>query len=76
MRLGRVYKVLSVFFAVLAVVTAVVFVRMRWSRGPDFDVTGFLLLTSNAGRITMLFLFLLFTGLALGYWYRAWREGE
>jgi hypothetical protein len=75
-RPGQVYKVLSVFFAFLAVVAAVAFVRMGWSRGSDFDVTGFLLLTANAGRITVLFLFLTFTGLALSYWYRAWRAGE
>jgi hypothetical protein len=48
---------------------------MKWSRGADFDVTGFLWLVSNLGRLTVLLLLVICVGLTISYWVRSWRAG-
>jgi hypothetical protein len=48
---------------------------MHWSRGADFDVTGFLWLLANAARLTVLLLFVICVGTAISYWVRSWRVG-
>ena len=73
--LGQAYKALAVFFGILAAVAGFFFVRMNWSRGADFDVTGFLWLAENAGRLMLLALFVICVGTAISYWIRGWRAG-
>ena len=72
---GQAYKALAAFFGILAAAAAGVFLRMRWSGGGDFDVTGFLWLVSNAGRLTVLVVFVFCLGAAILYWLRSWRVG-
>jgi hypothetical protein len=68
-----VYRALAIFFALLAVIVGYVLLRMGWSRPADFDVTGFLWFTSNAGGLAMVFFLLVCVGLAISYWVRSWR---
>lgn len=75
MTLGQVYKALSIFFAVLAAIAGYIFLRMRWARGADFDVTGFLWIASNLGRLIVLAFLVVFFGVALSYWVKSWRSG-
>jgi hypothetical protein len=71
--LGQVYKSLAVFFATLAAIAAFFFFRLKWSRGTDFDLTGFFWLMANIGRLTLLLLVLICAATALSYWIRASR---
>jgi uncharacterized membrane protein YeaQ/YmgE (transglycosylase-associated protein family) len=64
-----------VFFGALAVVAGFLFTRMKWSRGADFDVTGFLWLVTNAPRLIVLLIFVGLVGAAISYWIRSWRAG-
>jgi hypothetical protein len=73
--LGQAYRALAAFFGVLAGVAGFFFLRMKWSRGADFDVTGFLWLVSNLGRLTVLLLLVICVGLTISYWVRSWRAG-
>ena len=73
--LGQAYKALAAFFGILAAVTGFFFLRMHWSRGADFDVTGFLWLLQNAPRLTVLLVFIGCVITAIGYWVRSWRVG-
>lgn len=73
--LGQAYKALAAFYGFLAVIAGFFFIRMHWSRGADFDVTGFLWLLSNSGRLLVLLVFLGCVGTALTYWVRSWRVG-
>jgi hypothetical protein len=73
--LGQAYKALAVFFGILAVIAGFFFLRMKWSRAADFDVTGFLWLVSNLGRLAVLLLVVLCVGTAISYWMRSWRAG-
>ena len=75
MRLGQAYKVLAAFFGALALVVGFLFIRMKWSGGADFDVTGFLWLVTNGPRLVVLFFFLVLVGTAISYWVRSWRAG-
>lgn len=75
MTLGQAYKALAAFFGVLATITGVIFLRMHWSRGADFDLTGFLWLIENTGRLTALVSFVVCLGTAISYWVRSWRVG-
>ncbi len=49
--------------------------RMKWSGGSDFDVTGFLWFVTNGPRLVVLFFFLVLVGVAISYWVRSWRAG-
>jgi hypothetical protein len=73
--LGQAYKALAAFFGILAAVAGFFFVRTKWSPGADFDVTGFLWLVGNAGRLSVLVLFVICIGAAISYWVRSWRAG-
>lgn len=75
LNLGQAYKALSAFFGALAVLVGFLFLRMKWSGGSDFDVTGFLWLVTNGPRLVVLFFFLVLVGLAISYWVRSWRAG-
>jgi hypothetical protein len=75
MNLGQAYKALSVFFGALALLAGFLFIRMKWSGGSDFDVTGFLWLATNGPRLVVLFFFLVLVGIAISYWVRSWRAG-
>ena len=75
MTLGQAHKATSAFFGLLAAVAAFFFLRMKWSRGPDLDITGFFWLLANLGRLTVLLAFLVCAGTALSYWIRAMRVG-
>jgi hypothetical protein len=73
--LGQAHKATAVFFGTLAALAAFFFFRMSWSRGPDFDLTGFFWLIANIGRLTLLGLFVICTATAVSYWIRALRAG-
>ena len=73
--LAQSYKALAVFFGGLAAIAGFFFVRMHWSRGADFDVTGFLWLMQNVPRLTVLLVFTICVGTAISYWVRSWRVG-
>lgn len=75
MTLGQAHRALAAFFGVLAAITGVIFLRMHWSRGADFDLTGFLWLVGNAGRLTVFVSFVVCLGIAISYWVRSWRVG-
>ena len=75
MTLGQAYRALAIFFGLLAVVAGYLFLRMKWSRGADFDVTGFLWLASNLGRLAVLLTVVICVGIAISYWVRSWRAG-
>jgi hypothetical protein len=75
MRLGQAYKALSVFFGALALAVGILFTRMKWSGGSDFDVTGFLWLVTNGPRLVVLVFFLVLVGAAISYWVKSWRAG-
>jgi hypothetical protein len=65
-------NVLAVFFGILAALSGLLFVRLKWAPGVDFDVTGFFWLLENAGRVSVLLLFIIFAGAALAYWLRSY----
>jgi hypothetical protein len=73
--LSQAYRALAVFFGILAFVAGFFFLRMKWSRGADFDVTGFLWLVANVGRLAVLLLVVICVGTAISYWVRSWRAG-
>ncbi|HXM39154.1 MAG TPA: hypothetical protein VN908_10925 [Gemmatimonadales bacterium] len=75
MTAAQAWKALAVFFGLVAALAGVVFMRLKWSRGPDFDLTGLFWVMANMGRLTVLVLFLACAGTALMYWLRAYRSG-
>lgn len=75
MTLAQAYRALATFFGLLAGVAGFLFLRMKWSRGADFDVTGFVWLLSNLGRLTALLALVICVGIAISYWVRASRAG-
>ena len=76
MTLQQAWKAVAVLFTVLAALAGVLFARMRWVSGVDFDVTGFLWLIQNAGRLSVLALFICCAAAALSFWIRAFRAGR
>jgi hypothetical protein len=58
-----------------ALVVGFLLIRMKWSGGSDFDVTGFLWFVTNGPRLVVLFFFLVLVGAAISYWIRSWRAG-
>ena len=75
MTLAQAHKSLAVFFGALAALAGFFFLRMSWTRGTDFDLTGFFWLLGNSGRLAVLLLVVICAGTALSYWVRAWRAG-
>jgi hypothetical protein len=73
--LAQAHKALAVFFGTLAALAGFFFLRMSWTRGTDFDLTGFFWLLGNSGRLAVLLLVIICAGTALSYWVRAWRAG-
>ena len=73
MTLGEAHRALALFFGALAAVAAFFFLRLKWSRGTDFDVTGFFWLMANIGRLTLLLAFLICAATAISYWLHASR---
>jgi hypothetical protein len=71
--LGQAQKALALFYGMLAAVAGFFCLRMKWTGGTDFDVTGFLWLLGNLGRLTVLVLFIVCLGTAISYWVRSWR---
>ena len=55
----------AALFAALGLVSAVVFGRLPWHAGADFDVTGFLWLMQNVPRLTALVFCIIFFSMAL-----------
>ena len=76
MTLQQAWKAVAVLFTVLAALAGVLFARMRWVSGVDFDVTGFLWLIQNAGRLSVLALFIGCAAAALSFWIRAFLAGR
>jgi len=62
---AQVWRFGAALFAALGVVSAIVFARLTWRAGVDFDVTGFLWLIQNMPRLTALVFCILFYSMAL-----------
>jgi hypothetical protein len=64
------------FFAIsLTVITGllgILLVRMNWSRGVDFDFTGFFWLIGNFGNLSVTCALVFCVGLATKYWIRVY----
>jgi len=58
-------------FAVLAGTAWLLFLRMRWMPGVDFDIVGFFWVIRNVGRLSLLVLALICSAAALSFWIRA-----
>jgi hypothetical protein len=65
------WKAVAVLFTIFALAAGILFLRLHWQPGVDFDPTGFFWLIRNLGRLSLLLLFLLCSGAALSYWLRA-----
>lgn len=52
MTLDQVHKAKSILLSIVAVLTGLLFLSLDWAPRIDFDVTGFLFLLGNAGRLT------------------------
>jgi len=76
MTLGRAYRALAVFFAILAAVSGFLFLRMHWFRAADFDVTGLLWLLQNFPRLLVFLVFVSCVFTAIWYWVRSWADGR
>jgi hypothetical protein len=61
----QIWRFGAFLFAALGLVSAVVFARLRWRAGADFDVTGFFWLIQNVPRLTALVFCVLFFTTAL-----------
>src|ERR1041384_6840742 len=71
---AQVWRAVAIFFTVLAALLGILFARMRWHSGVDFDVTGFFWLLQNMGRLSVLALLIGCSAGALGFWIRAYLE--
>ena len=76
MTLYQVKKTAAIFFSILAVLSGALFLQLEWAPRIDFDITGFLFIISNAGRLTVLMAFLVFTGVAIAFWVQAYVESD
>ena len=71
---AQVWRAVAIFFTVLAALLGILFARMRWHSGVDFDVTGFFWLLQNMGRLSVLALLIGCSDGALRFWIRAYLE--
>jgi Zn-dependent protease with chaperone function len=71
----QVEKAKAILFGGLAGVAGLLFLRLPWASGPDFDFTGFFWLTENAGKLGLLLLCLVFAATAVSSWIRVYRSG-
>jgi hypothetical protein len=71
---AQVWRAFAIFFTVLAALVGILFARMRWHSGVDFDVTGFFWLIQNVGRISVLVLLIACSAAALNFWIRAYLQ--
>lgn len=70
----QVWRGIATFFTVLAVLCGILFARMRWHAGVDFDVTGFFWLLQNMGRLSVLVLLIACGAAALRFWIRTYLQ--
>lgn len=68
MTLDQVHKAKAILLSIVAVLTGLLFLSLDWAPRIDFDVTGFLFLLGNAGRLTALVAFAVFSGMAIYFW--------
>ena len=68
-------KTKAIFFSGAAAIAGLLFLRMKWAPGVDFDFTGFFWLIANAGRLSVLMLFLVCAAAGVSCWFRAYWEG-
>lgn len=67
----QVLKTKAIFFGILALLTGLLSLQLPWAPRIDFDVTGFLFVLSNLGRLTAVVMFFVCAGAALTFWMRA-----
>jgi hypothetical protein len=67
-------KAAAILCSIFAVLSGILFLRLDWASRIEFDITGFMWALSNAGRLTVLVLFLVFTGVAIAFWIQAYLE--
>ena len=61
----------AVLFGLLGLFSAVVFVRLPWRSGADFDLTGFFWALQNLPKLVALVSLVIFFAMALWCWIRA-----
>ena len=74
MNIADLEKAKAVFFGLLAAIAGLLFLRLKWTAGPDFDLTGFFWLIQNAGRLSLLLVFLACAAAAIVSGIRAFLE--
>jgi hypothetical protein len=70
------YQTQKFFASSLTVVTALLgllLLRLKWSRGVDFDLTGFFWLIENFGPLSVVCLLVFCAGLAVKCWIRVYQ---
>lgn len=72
----QVWRFGAALFAGLSLISGIVFARLKWSAGADFDVTGFLWLIQNVPRLTALVCCILFVMMAIWCLVRAVGSGR
>ena len=70
------WKAAAVLFTVLAGAAGVLFLRLGWAPGVDFDLTGFFWVVRNIGRLSVFVLFITCAGAALSFWIRTYLAGR
>jgi hypothetical protein len=74
--LQQAWKAAAVLFTIFAAIAGLIFFRLKWAPGVDFDVTGFFWVIRNVGRLSVLVLFIASAGAALSFWIRAYLAGR
>jgi len=72
----QLWKAAAVLFSALAAVAGLLFLRLKWVPGVDFDVTGFFWLVRNAGRLSLLTICIICAAAAVSFWIRVYVAGE
>ena len=62
---------MALLFAVFAATAWLLFLRMKWLPGVDFDIIGFFWVIRNVGRLCLLVLAVSCSAAALSFWIRA-----
>jgi len=67
---SQVWRAGAIFWSVITVLCGVLFARLKWQHGVDFDLTGFFWLIENMGRLSVLLLMIVCAAAAISFWIR------
>ncbi len=70
----QVHKAKATLLSIFAVLAGILFLKLDWVPRIDFDVTGFLFLLGNTGRLTALAFFVLLAGTAIYFWIQVYLD--